>query len=1104
MKRVICALLIISIVMGNISILPAFAADECVSLNKTVTARGNAAFEVGVPGGLTDGKTNTVDSSMYYQWSYAPWFCIDLGGFYEISGIRWLTRYSSTTDELEADIYGAKMADWSDKEIICSTQAANVVEYTVSEGERNVYRYIIVQKPGKGCGIGGKEFYVYGRDVSADYAEDKAYDGDFNTYWMSSGEENNLQLDLGEEKVINAVELSARHDTDNPAERTNFELWFSNDSEFNNYVVVPCVSSVTNTERKRVGKPYDFKATYKKETDLPDKYRYVRYVKFSGISSVSEINVITSDEDEEIADTGILQNFEIKTEFVDAAGDVSEIFVPRSPVEFRGEIKNNTQIEKKLYAVVASYSDEGVLRSIDIDEVRLSGGEFGQFSCRINADVGSLRGFLFENNMRPVCKARTAKKYTGSENAVYVSEENGDDNNDGSVLLPFKTVERAIEAADEIKGNGDVYIRIKNGYYSVNKPVVLKSGNSGNANGYIVYEGFGNDETVISAGKKISGFSKGADGIYFAGVSGIESIKDLYINGERRNIASSEIITATDEVYDTEKKLYGPVVLKNQLPENIKFVPGMEIYYPSVSWRSYSLKLDNITDNEGSCIFNVTESVPVKDRNTYNLLAKFDSRAFRLRNSLQLLNEPGEWYHDKENTLLYYMPFEGEDMSATEAVVSGIDNIFNISDAEYIKFKGLTFAHTGWADALEKGELRWQGHQLVLPVEYASPPAAVFVKYSHNIDIDSCVFKNTGAVGVALEWGVKNCNITGNVFYDIADSAMYLGNYRDIEKTDKTEYDLVENINVRNNVITNTNVEYHTSPALQYYSVKNVNIENNDISDCPYSAISAGPLVWTNKLADSDETHTPGMYGYNRICNNTIHEVNKLNTDGGAIYTLGHNHGTVISGNYIKNQYMDYGAIYNDEGSACFEIHSNVAENVPGWLYEWTEQIYFIKAYNNYATTDENYGGFFCEKSEIEDVNIFSEHDDYEAIKQIISNAGLESEYMQKLGKYITQAPDKASPVFGDNVEITAQAGERILLTANFVANDSGRYRWKAVGSNKSNVTFKDGLHGWLKTGRQFEKIYADFSKPGVYEIICESDDGRGYIYADRQYVNVY
>ena len=47
--------------------------------------------------------------------------------------------------------------------------------------------------------------------------------------------------------------------------------------------------------------------------------------------------------------------------------------------------------------------------------------------------------------------------------------------------------------------------------------------------------------------------------------------------------------------------------------------------------------------------------------------------AFYLTNAMELLDEPGEWYHDIESRKIYYYPRKGEKIS--KAVVPGIETL---------------------------------------------------------------------------------------------------------------------------------------------------------------------------------------------------------------------------------------------------------------------------------------------------------------------------------------------------------------------------------------------------------------------------------------------
>ena len=66
-----------------------------------------------------------------------------------------------------------------------------------------------------------------------------------------------------------------------------------------------------------------------------------------------------------------------------------------------------------------------------------------------------------------------------------------------------------------------------------------------------------------------------------------------------------------------------------------------------------------------------------------------------------------------------------------------------------------------------------------------------------------------------------------------------------------------------------------------------------------------------------------------RITNNHIHHVMRELHDGGAIYTLGNQPGTLIAGNHIHDNSGGPGGIYLDEGSGFIEITGNRVYQVP-------------------------------------------------------------------------------------------------------------------------------------------------------------------------------
>jgi hypothetical protein len=105
-------------------------------------------------------------------------------------------------------------------------------------------------------------------------------------------------------------------------------------------------------------------------------------------------------------------------------------------------------------------------------------------------------------------------------------------------------------------------------------------------------------------------------------------------------------------------------------------------------------------------------------------------------------------------------------------------------------------------------------------------------------------------------------------------------------------------------------------------------IAHNEIHDLPYTGISIG-YRWNT--TPTSQTRCVAEY-------NHIHDVMKTLADGGGIYTLGFQPGTVLRGNHIHNvhrsAYAHGGAPNNgffiDEGSKGFLFESNVVHGTSG------------------------------------------------------------------------------------------------------------------------------------------------------------------------------
>jgi hypothetical protein len=132
---------------------------------------------------------------------------------------------------------------------------------------------------------------------------------------------------------------------------------------------------------------------------------------------------------------------------------------------------------------------------------------------------------------------------------------------------------------------------------------------------------------------------------------------------------------------------------------------------------------------------------------------------------------------------------------------------------------------------------------------------------------------------------------------------------------------------VRNNYIHACGLDYHGGVGIWVGMAEGTTVAHNLLHDLPYTGISVG-WRWDAK---------PTSCKQHRIEFNHIYDVMKMLADGGGIYTLGFQPGTVLRGNLIhdvRRSPFATGAANNgmfiDEGSKGFRIEGNTIYNTSG------------------------------------------------------------------------------------------------------------------------------------------------------------------------------
>lgn len=195
----------------------------------------------------------------------------------------------------------------------------------------------------------------------------------------------------------------------------------------------------------------------------------------------------------------------------------------------------------------------------------------------------------------------------------------------------------------------------------------------------------------------------------------------------------------------------------------------------------YALKCEGIVsvnaDQSAAIIQKDFQSLSSRETNPIRATA-----GLIMENALKLMDRPGEFYYDKHDKILYYIPQDGVDMNKVQAVVPVLEKIAEVSgsDSEHLvsglDFKDLTFSHGAWFLPAQYGYNPVQAQWIyTADYEIEFTPSNITVSFADDVGFYGNTFTGLGCVGLGLNEMASNVKIIGNSFYDIKDSAISVG-----------------------------------------------------------------------------------------------------------------------------------------------------------------------------------------------------------------------------------------------------------------------------------------------------------------------------------------
>ena len=356
---------------------------------------------------------------------------------------------------------------------------------------------------------------------------------------------------------------------------------------------------------------------------------------------------------------------------------------------------------------------------------------------------------------------------------------------------------------------------------------------------------------------------------------------------------------------------------------------------------------------------------------------------FYLTNALELLDEPGEWYHDLREHRLYYMP-RPEDLQPAPggsrpvnggitAVIPVLETLVEfIGTAEHpvrnIQFRGVQFSHTTWMRPSLEGHVPLQAGMPLIEAYKLRPQidrpnnhkldnqgwlgrahAAVELRHAEDCGFHDCRFQHLGGSGLDYVHACRRGTTTHCTFTDIAMNGYVCGSFSPAGLETHLPYqptdprDVCTGQTVEQSLFHNVTNEDWGCVAICAGYVSGILIEHNTIHDVSYTGISLG-WGWNRDLVCMRD---------NTVHANLIYNYARHMYDCAGIYTLGNQPGTVISENVVRDictpTYVHdpnhWFYLYTDEGSSNITLRDN-----------WTPSDKYLRNANGPGNTWQNNG----------------------------------------------------------------------------------------------------------------------------------------------------